>query len=72
MPIHHADHSYIECLVNEFKKAIMLYKDSNQGGAAAPWVLFVCEDDERNICDQKMIEVQLQRKHGISSMRKTM
>ena len=36
------------------------------------WVLFVCETDERNLCDQKVIEVLLQRRHGIKSMRKTM
>lgn len=32
-------------------------------------MLFVCEDDERNICDQKVIEVRLQKQFGIHSMR---
>ena len=46
--------------------------DDGPETAEKPWVLFVCEDDERNICDQKVIEVQLQHRYGISSMRKTM
>ena len=36
------------------------------------WVLFVCEDDERNLCDQKVIEVELMIKHNVRSMRKTL
>ena len=36
------------------------------------WVLFVCEDDERNLCDQKAIEVELMNKHNIRSMRRTL
>ena len=61
LEIHLPDHSYINELIGKFKHAIDLYKEGNQGQAAAPWVLFVCEDDERNICDQKVIEIQLQR-----------
>lgn len=34
-----------------------------------PWVLFVVEEVERNVIDQKIIEVELQRVHGIKSMR---
>ena len=49
----------------------MMTEDSSDTGEK-PWVLFVCEDNERNICDQKVIEVQLQHRYGISSMRKTM
>lgn len=36
------------------------------------WVLFVCEDDERNLCDQKAIEHDLMKNLGIKSMRKTL
>ena len=35
-------------------------------------MLFVCEDDERNLCDQKVIEHELITKFGIKSMRKTL
>ena len=36
------------------------------------WVLFVCEDDERNLCDQKAVEYDLMANLGIKSMRKTL
>lgn len=35
------------------------------------WVLFVVEDSERNVIDQKFIETELQTKYGIKSMRLT-
>ena len=35
-------------------------------------MLFVCEDDERNLCDQKLLEFKLWREKGIRSMRKTL
>ena len=35
-------------------------------------MLFVCEDDERNLCDQKLIEFKLWRERGIRSLRKTL
>jgi len=34
-------------------------------------VLFVIEDEERNICDQKWIEHQIYQAHKIKSMRMT-
>ena len=43
----------------------------NPGQQCNPWVLFICEDDERNLCDQKIIEVRLQQKFKVFSMRKT-
>ena len=42
------------------------------GSETKGWVLFVCEDDERNLCDQKVCEVQLQRRFGICSLRRTL
>ena len=33
--------------------------------------MFVIEDDERNVVDQKVIEVELQEKYEIKSMRLT-
>ena len=66
LPIHADDHSYIDKLVAKFFQAIALYQQGNltlsddgPENGEKPWVLFVCEDDERNICDQKVIEVQL-------------
>jgi hypothetical protein len=35
------------------------------------WVLFVVEDSERNVIDQKFIETELQTNFGIKSMRLT-
>lgn len=60
MAIHDPNYSYADNLVDEFKRAIVLYKESTGlSEDVKPWVLFVCEDDERNLCDQKIIEVQL-------------
>lgn len=56
--IHGEGYSYIDNLVSKFTEAIKLYKESTES-EGAPWVLFVCEDDERNMSDQKVIEVNL-------------
>jgi glutathione synthase len=37
-----------------------------------PWVLFVVEDAERNVIDQKVIETELMRRFEIKSMRYTL
>ena len=58
LPIHQDDHSYVDKLVSKFAQAIQLYRQPSQENNTC-WVLFVAEDDERNICDQKVIEVQL-------------
>ena len=49
LPIHQDDHNYVDKLVAKFAKSIELYQPSQE--TAKSWVLFVCEDDERNICD---------------------
>ena len=73
LPIHAEAYSYIDKLVEKFSDAITYYKRSlSQDSDSSPWVLFVGEDDERNMCDQKVIEVRLQQKYGIHSMRKTL
>ena len=73
LPIHAETYSYIDKLVEKFSDAITHYKRSlGQDADSFPWVLFVCDDDERNMCDQKVIEVKLQQKYGIHSMRKTL
>ena len=56
--IHKEDHDYVKNLLGAFVKSIELYKES-AGEGGKPWVLFVCEDNERNMCDQKVIEVLL-------------
>lgn len=67
--------SYIDNMVSNFKQAITLYKQSQKEKFGAepedPWVLFVVEEKERNVVDQKIIEVQLQLQTGIKSMRVT-
>ena len=71
---HQGDHHYSTKLAESFKHALQLYCRSVQhtGDPRDIWVLFVCEDDERNLCDQKAIENDLLTKFGIKSMRKTL
>jgi hypothetical protein len=60
-------------MIGYFKQAIDLYKASMltkfSHTSEDPWVLFVVESVERNVIDQKIIESELQRVHGIKSMR---
>ncbi len=62
---------YIDRLVESFKYATDLYKQS----VSIPdhnrpvFVLFVVEDKERNVIDQKVIEIELFRRYKIHSMR---
>ena len=77
LPMLEDDYSYVDTLASKFARAIELYQESTgrvvqREQNARIWVLFVCEDDERNLCDQKAIEVTLQSKFKILSMRKTM
>ena len=71
---HDPGHVYSEKLVGTFKQALTIYKRTMKYGDATKdvWMLFVCEDDERNICDQKVMEVELMNKHNIRSMRRTL
>ena len=57
-------------MVAGFAQGVQMYKQAHN--APRPWVLFIIEDDERNVCDQKLLEFLLQRDHGIFSMRKTL
>ena len=58
-----------------FKAVLELYKKSVKERfgheSVDPWVLFVVEDAERNVLDQKLIEASLQFEHGIKSIRAT-
>ena len=73
LPWHQADNRFEAQIAESFVHAVQIYKRSmTLSDSAEVWILFVCEDDERNICDQKAIEVELQTKHGIKSMRKTL
>ena len=63
----------------KFAEAIRLYRQSVQPNAVSSdrqgksvvWVLFVADTKERNMLDQKEIEVALMRHHGVRVMRKT-
>ena len=71
--MHEPDHTYPSKLITSFAQAISIYKKTMKlADSADVWVLFVCEDDERNVCDQKVIEVELQNKYNIRSMRRTL
>ena len=63
----------VASMIEGLAHGIKLYKEAmgDSYGQRDPWILFVCEDDERNLCDQKLIEMQLQRDCGIFSIRKT-
>jgi hypothetical protein len=57
-----------------FKRTCELYLQNSGTSAKSVmelWVLFVIDEGERNICDQKLIEVDLFEKHGICSLRVT-
>lgn len=62
-------------MISYFNEAIQKYKASIKEKfaleSADPWVLFVIEDCERNVIDQKLIETALQAKYGVKSMRHT-
>ena len=74
MHFHSANHSYSYKLAESFKQALQIYNRTLQykDGIKDIWVLFVCEDDERNLCDQKAVEYDLMANLGIKSMRKTL
>lgn len=60
-----------------FHRSCELYIEKKVGSASILkpsdlWVLFVIDEGERNICDQKWIEVELFEKYGIKSMRLTL
>ena len=62
---------YIDRLVESFKYATDLYKQSVgiSDHNRPVYVLFVVEDKERNVIDQKVIEIELFRRYKIHSMR---
>lgn len=67
--------AFVDNMVSNFAQAINYYKQDQQekfgNTPEDPWVLFVVDEKERNVVDQKIIEVQLQLKTGIKSMRMT-
>jgi hypothetical protein len=59
-------------MVKGFAKAVSLYREVVPAeGREQPWVLFVIDEHERNVTDQKLIETYLQINHGIQSIRAT-
>ena len=70
-----AQNSFTEKMVANFKTAMEHYKRTLKEKfnieSQDPWVLFVVEDKERNVVDQKIIETELQKHTGIKSMRMT-
>jgi hypothetical protein len=64
---------YTKNMIGYFNHAIELYKESVKSKFSHvvedPWVLFVIEEVERNLTDQKILEVELWRVHGVKSMR---
>ena len=44
-------------MVAGLAKGVQMYREAHN--AQKPWVLFLCEDDERNVCDQKLLELRL-------------
>ena len=70
--------TFSDSMTGNFKRAIDLYKQSVREKYPGvplddkPWVLFVVDEKERNVIDQKVIETELQRLHGIPSMRCTL
>lgn len=57
--------TFSDSMTGNFKKAIDLYKQSvrekypDQSFDDKPWVLFVVDERERNVIDQKFIETEL-------------
>jgi len=73
LPFHKDSSAQFDAFVEQFAEAIRLYKLSvPEAEHTNPWVLFVSDPNERNICDQKAIEMALQRRFRISSMRRTL
>lgn len=62
--------SYIDRLVNQFCFAIKLYRESTHCESNV-FVLFVIEDNERNVIDQKLIESDLYACCKVQSLRCT-
>jgi hypothetical protein len=67
--------NFVTEMVDAFDQAIKLYKSTQYDKFLRKnievWVAFIVDDDERNVIDQKTIEVQLQLTRGIKSMRVT-
>jgi glutathione synthase len=72
---------YIKKIADVFKRANEQYLQSMKARYPAKyekvtskdlWTLFVIDKEERNICDQKWIEHELYRLHGMKSMRLTL
>lgn len=50
--INQEGYCYVDRLVESFAQAIAYYRESSRGTINSDiWVLFVCEDNEWNVCD---------------------
>ena len=73
LPIHAPNASQMGEWLDGIAETIRLYKESTGTDAASkPIVLFIVDDHDRNLCDQKLIEVNLYKRHGIHSLRKSL
>ena len=70
----------IESIAKAFSRACQVYSqerkkkypDLSSNDPSRYWVLFVIDEHERNICDQKWIETAAYERYGIRSMRLTL
>ena len=51
LPWHGSNNSFVEQISESFYHAITAYSKEKYDADRSAWVLFVCEDDERNLCD---------------------
>lgn len=67
--------NFLKDMASTFQTVIEMYKKTQQEKYSRKpedaWVLFVVEDVERNVVDQKLIETELLLKTGIKSIRMT-
>ena len=59
---------YFKITIDAYKQSL---KDKYDITSSDPWVLFVIEEKERNVTDQKITEAELQFTYGIKSLRCT-
>lgn len=62
---------YFNEVIERYKASVKAKFPDDASVGVKPWVLFVVEDSERNVLDQKVIETELQAQYGICSMRCT-
>ena len=65
------NYSQLDAFVKTFVKGLEFYVKTVPTTADQPWVMFVIEDLEQNVPDQKHLEAELMFKHKIFSVRAT-